>query len=44
MTLSLDDVKKDNNKKLVTFISEVEKLQATIESKCSIEELNLRLD
>ena len=40
----IEEVRKENNKKIVTLINEIEKVQAAVERKCSTEELNARLD
>ena len=40
----IEDVKKENNKKIVTIINEVEKIANIAERKCNIEELNARMD
>jgi hypothetical protein len=40
----IEDVRKESNKKLVTLVNEVEKIQASIDRKISVDDLNLRLD
>lgn len=40
----IEEVKKENNKKIVTLINEVEKLQQSLDRKCNLDEFNVRLD
>lgn len=42
--MRVEEVRKESNKKIVTLINEIEKMQASVDRKCSVDDVNSRLD
>ena len=40
----IEEVRKEQNKKVVTLVNEIEKLQASLDRKCSLDDFTARLD